>query len=47
MIPTYATVIDYSSKSNSELWQIIAEHKKLDALKRRVDGRAYAAYCSH
>ena len=45
MIPTYATVIDYGSKSNSELWAIIAQHKKLDALKRRYDNRAFAAYC--
>ena len=45
MLPTQQTIIEYSSKSNAELWDIIAAHKKQDALKRRVDGRAFAAYC--
>ena len=45
MLPTSATIINYASKSNEELWQIIASHKKLDALKRRYDNRAFAAYC--
>ena len=45
MIPTSATIINYNLKSNEELWQIIADHKKLDALKRRYDSRAFAAHC--
>ena len=45
MLPTSATIIEYSSKSSDELRQIIAEHKKLDALKRRYDNRAFAAHC--
>ena len=45
MLPTSATIISYASKSNDELRQIIADHKKQDALKRGVDGRAFAAYC--
>ena len=45
MLPTSATIISYSNKSNEELWAIIADHKKQDMLKRGVDGRAYAAYC--
>ena len=45
MLPSATTTIDYKSKSNDELWQIIASHKKLDALKRRYDNRAFAAHC--
>ena len=45
MLPTSVTIINYNLKSNSELWGIIASHKKQDMLKRGVDGRAYAAYC--
>lgn len=45
MLPTSATIISYSSKSNEELWDIIASHKKQDVLKRGVDCSAYAAYC--
>ena len=45
MLPSATTTIDYTTKSNAELWDIIADHKKQDALKRRYDNRAFAAHC--
>ena len=45
MLPTSVTIINYSLKSNAELWQIIDDHRKQDVLKRGVDCRAYAAHC--